>query len=59
MDKLEYNNQEKIYFFDSNKTNLDDIIRLEQIAAFENEKMKYRIFFVFDLYGNKVFSGLN
>ena len=49
----------RLYFFDTNKLSIDDFFKLEQIAAFENEIMKHKIFFVYDLSGNKVFTSLN
>ena len=48
------------YFFDSNQINIDDMVRLEQIAGLENECMRHQIFFVFKLdEAVKIFTSLN
>jgi hypothetical protein len=53
-----FDGSDKIYF--CKESNIDDMIRLDQIAGFENEFMKYKIFFVFKLAdGMKVFTSLN
>lgn len=61
MTKFKHKYQEtNLYLFDTSKINIDDFIRLEQIAAIENEKMKHKIFFVYKLdEGLKVFTSLN
>ena len=50
---------ERLYYLDMARLPIDDFIKLEQVAAIENEQMKYKIFFVFDLDGGKVFTSLN
>jgi len=48
------------YFLDNNRISIDDFMRLEYIAALENEMLKYKIFFVYKLdEGLKVFTSLN
>lgn len=49
----------RLYFMDINRLHIDDFIRLEQVAAIENDRMKHKIFFVFELDGGKVFTSLN
>ncbi len=49
----------RLYFLDASRLHIDDFIRLEQVASIENEEMKHKIFFVYDLDGGKVFTSLN
>ena len=49
----------RLYFMDVNRLGIDDFLRLEQIAGMENDKMKHKIFFVFEMQGEKVFTSLN
>ena len=49
----------RLYYMNIHRLSIDDFIRLERVAALENEKMKHKIFFVFAMNGGKVFTGLN
>jgi hypothetical protein len=58
--QFEYAGDEmRLYYMDVRRLSIDDFIRLEKVAAIENEKMKHKIFFVFEMSGGRVFTGLN
>ena len=59
MENLNHGMDTYYFIADGKKLTPDDFVRLEQVAAIENEKMKHKIFVVYNVEDLKIFTCLN